>query len=167
MLKRRIGFGIWSLFVILFFAGAKSFFSAVLLMGTGGILLFSLISVAKAKTKLQVRLLVPEEIKQKAKDAICLSLKNTGAFPVFSVKGIIHCSYEKKEVQISFSNAVKPYQEEKIHVPVASQYTGKLSVGVETVDIYDLIGLVSYSVPCRELTGKTQVLPEEVTKKDE
>lgn len=164
MLVRRIGLAVWSVLVIMCFIAARSFFSAVLLMGTVGILLFSLISVVKGKKKLQTALTVPGTVKQGAKNAISLSLKNTGAFPVFSVKGNIVCQYGEKKKDIPVVCALKPYMEQKISVPVDSGYTGPLSVTVEKLEIGDLAGVYACPVEIPDACGTTQVLPKEEEK---
>ena len=80
MLAKRIGFGIWALLVLGCFLAARSFFSAVLLMGTIGVTLFSVVSLSKSRQKLTVSLETPRQIKSGKKKSAKLILKNTGAF---------------------------------------------------------------------------------------
>lgn len=173
---------IWCILVIGCFAAARSFLSAMLLMGTAVVLLFCIVSVKKSSHTLQIKLTMPEQIKQGKKKSGKLILTDNGAFPLFCVKGTVCCRYEAADAdektldvkntdaseyvddgtdtaQQTFSCAVKSYQKEEITVKINSTRAGNVHVWLEDLTVYDMFGLFSFSADVSKIAADVAVIP--------
>lgn len=182
---------LWCVLVVGCFVAARSFFSAVLLTGTAVVLLFCIVSVKKSSHTLQTQLMMPEQIKQGKKKSGKLILTDSGAFPLFCVKGTVCCRYKEadadpdmeavsaeasseKTITVSeqeeedaditmqdFSCAVKSYQKEEITVKLSSARAGTVHVWLRDLTVYDMFGLFSYDADISTLAADVVVVPAE------
>lgn len=159
MKKKMIVLIIWCILVIGCFVAARSFLSAVLLMGTAVVLLFCIVSVKKSSHTLQVKLTMPEQIRQGKKKSGKLILTDNGAFPLFCVKGTVCCRYEEDIAQQTFSCAVKSYQKQEITVKINSARAGVVHVWLQDLTVYDMFGLFSFSADVSKIAADVIVVP--------
>ncbi len=147
MLRNRIGFAIWAVLVVLYFIGTRSFLSAVFLLGTITVLLFSYVSVAKSKQGLNIELFDPEQVRTNNKKSLKIALQNTSAYPLFSIKGTVVCeNQETKAVEeMSFQTSLKAYMKEEISVKMPSEDDGQVVVTIKDVVVKDMIGIFAYA----------------------
>lgn len=156
MLRNRIGFAIWAVLVVLCFVATGSFLSSVFLLGTIVVLLFSYVSIAKSKNRLHMELIAPEQIKANKKKSIKISLHNTSAYPVFSIKGRIVCKNQETNAveEMPFNTSLKGYMKEELPVKIRSEEEGCIEITVKDVEIKDMFGIFVYKP---EITATTTV----------
>lgn len=156
---KRIALIVWCVIVVVCFVAARSFLSAVLLLGTAVMLLFCVVSVKKSEHTLQAELNMPQKIRQGKKQSGRLLIRNNGAFPMFGVKGTVCCRYaeDTEIVRQDFTCAISPYQREEIAVKVNSAVVADVHVWVEKLTVYDVFGLFQYNADVADLSADAVV----------
>lgn len=154
---------LWCVIVLACFVAARSFLSTVLLLGTIVMLVFCIVSVKKSEHTLQAELKMPQTIRQGKKKSGRLLLRNTGAFPMFCVKGTVSCQSDSSDgiIRQPFTCAVSSYQMQEIVVKLNNKDSGNVHVWLEELTVYDIFGLFQYSADVTGLTADVAVTEAE------
>ena len=145
MLKRRILFSLWCLFVILYLCFAWNAAAVFLLTATVLIFAVSALEAVLVRKKLSFRISGPEQMSKGTRTALKLQVANGSLFPVFRGRGVFQSrntmTGETQETEVHFY--LGPKETDTITLELGSVHCGKVQLYLTGVCCMDLFGVFS------------------------
>ena len=145
MLKRRIIFGIWCLFILAYFLFAFRPLAAFFILFTFFLTVGSYISAGFAKKYLSFQIEAPEFIGKEKKRLLKIKLKNGSVFTIFFGRVYLKCRnvLTKEEQSIEAVFYLGPKETDTLLIEIGSIHCGKVEIQLERLSCMDIFGVFS------------------------